>query len=222
VSAEVLRANPGGYMQLISSQIAEAFALAFDAAVLHGTSTPFAAYLDQTTKGVEIGSHTSAEGSVYQDLVSALRLLVNGGKRLTGWALDDVLEPSLLSAVDGNGRPIFIDSPPTETVNVASPASASPSVRNGRLMGRPSAMAPTVASSNLTSVAGFGGDWSQVAWGQIGGISYDVSTEAAVTINGSLVSLFENNLIAVRAETEYGFLCNDVDAFVRLTNTIGS
>ena len=39
------------------------------------------------------------------------------------------------------------------------------------------------------------------------------------TPDGNLVSLFENNLIAILAEAEYGFLVNDVDAFVKLTNT---
>jgi HK97 family phage major capsid protein len=121
VSAEVVRANPGNYMNIIQDQVAEAFAIAFDSAVLHGT-----------------------------------------------------------------------------------------------------AMAPTVATTNLTTVTGYGGDWTQVAWGQIGGISYDVSSQSTVTINGSLVSLWENNLIGVRAETEFGFLANDVQAFVRLTNTTGS
>jgi HK97 family phage major capsid protein len=222
VSAEVVRANPGSYMNLIRDQIAEAFAMAFDSAVLHGTNTPFAAYLDQTTKGVELGGATQANGSVYGDLVSALRLLVADQKRLTGWALDDVVEPTLLASTDTTGRPIFIDTPPTDTVDLAGPISANPTVRTGRLMGRPSAMSPTVATTNLTTVVGFGGDWTQVAWGQIGGISYDVSTEASVTINGTLTSLFENNLVAVRAETEFGFLVNDVNAFVRLTNATGS
>src|SRR5690606_14166586 len=37
VSAEVVRANPANYMTLIRGQIAEAFAIAFDAAALHGT-----------------------------------------------------------------------------------------------------------------------------------------------------------------------------------------
>ena len=49
-------------------------------------------------------------------------------------------------------------------------------------------------------------------------ISYDVSTESTVTINGELVSLWEHNLLAVRAEAEYGFLVNDVDAFVTYIN----
>jgi HK97 family phage major capsid protein len=220
VSAEVVRANPGNYMNLIRDQIAEAFATAFDSAVLHGTNTPFSGYLDQTSKAAEIGAHTAAEGGVYADLITALDLLVSDQKRLTGWALDSVMEPNLLGSVDTTGRPIFIDTPPTDTANQASNPGAQ--VRAGRLMGRPSAMSDTVATSNLTTVVGYGGDWTQVAWGQIGGISYDVSTEATVTINGALTSLWEHNLVAVRAETEFGFLANDVNAFVRLSNATGS
>ena len=58
--------------------------------------------------------------------------------------------------------------------------------------------------------------------GVVGGISYRISTEASVTINGSLVSLFEHNLVAVLAEAEYGWLVNDTAAFVELTNTNNS
>jgi HK97 family phage major capsid protein len=46
VSAEVVRANPGGYMDVLRPQIAEAFAIAFDAAALHGTSSPFSTNID--------------------------------------------------------------------------------------------------------------------------------------------------------------------------------
>jgi hypothetical protein len=52
----------------------------------------------------------------------------------------------------------------------------------------------------------------------VGGITYDVSTEATVTINGALTSLWEHNLLAVRAEAEYGWLCNDTAAYVEYTN----
>ncbi len=214
VSAEVVRANPGNFTNVVRNSAAKAFAAAFDAAALHGTSTPFAAYLDQTTKAVELGAHTASEGGVWADLVPALDLLVTAGKELTGWALDSVMEPNLLGSVDGNGRPIFVDTPLTDT--------AAGAARPGRLMGRQSYMSKNVATTNKTTVVGYAGDWTQVAWGTVGGISYDVSTEASVTINGSLVSAFENNLVIVRAEAEYGFVVNDVDAFVRITNLTGS
>jgi len=213
VSAEVVRANPGNYMNLIREQVAEAFALAFDAAALHGTATPFTTYIGQTTKSTETGAHPPEDGGVHADIVEGLRLLVNdrdeNGRRyrLTGFALDDVVEPEMLDSTDANGRPIYMDTPLSDTTAAATP---------GRLIGRPSYMREGVADPEGATVA-FGGDWSQAAWGSVGGISYDVSTEAAVTIDGSLVSLWENNLVAVRAEAEYGWLVNDPEAFVEYT-----
>lgn len=204
VSAEVVRANPGNYMGLIRNQVGDAFAEAFDAAALHGTNTPFSTYIAQTTKSVELGTTAQAAGGVFGDINAGLKLLVNDGKRLSGFALDDRFEPLLNGATDTSGRPIFIDSP---VVDNAGP------IRQGRLLGR-SAYVGEGVYNPTGSVLGFGGDWSQAAWGAVGGISYKVSTEATVTINGSLVSLFENNLVAVLAEAEYGFLVNDVNAFV--------
>lgn len=220
VSTEVVRANPAGYMGLIKGQVAEAFATAFDAAAFHGTSTPFGTYLDQTTKVVEIGSHTTAQGGVYKDVVDSLSLLVNAGKRLTGFALDNVVEPILLGQVDANGRPIFIDTPLDETTAAQFANDVAQPAQPGRLIGRPSWMADGVATTDLSSVVGYAGDWTQAAWGAVGGISYSVSTEATVTIDGELVSLWENNLVAILMEAEYGWLVNDVDAFVKLTNAV--
>jgi HK97 family phage major capsid protein len=215
VSAEVVRANPGGYMDLLRPQIAEAFAIAFDYAALHdlgpdGTGTgPFSTYIDQTTNEVELGTTTAANGGVHVDFVNGLRTLVNTGKRLTGFALDIKAEPLLWGAVDTTGRPIYTALPTDdESQGLAT---------EGRLLGRPSFMGEGVWEATNNTL-GYGGDWSQTAWGVVGGISYDVSTEATVTVNGSLVSLWERNLLAVRAEAEYGFLVNDTAAFVRYEN----
>lgn len=207
VSAEVVRANPGGYVDSLRPDLAEAFAIAFDAAALHGTSTPFTTYIDQTTQtDIEIGTAAASAGSVHADINSGLKALVDDGKRLTGFAFDSVAEPLFNAAVDTTGRPLFIDSPLVETAET---------VRAGRVLGRPAFMGDGVASG---TIVGYGGDWSQAVWGTVGGISYDVSTEATVTINSALVSLWEKNLLAVRAEAEYGWLVNDVDAFVTYIN----
>lgn len=208
VSAEVVRANPGNYMNIYRDDVAEAFAIAFDSAALHGTSTPFTTYIDQTTKTVEIGTATAANGGVHTDINSGLSLLVLDGKRLTGFAFDAIAEPLFNAAVDTTGRPLFIDSPLTETAET---------VRAGRILGRPAFVGEGVKTSN-TGTIGYAGDWTQAAWGVVGGITYDVSTEATVTINGELTSLWENNLVAIRAEAEYGWLVNDVAAFVEYTN----
>lgn len=223
-SKEVVRANPGNYMTILKDQIGESFALAFDAATMHGTNTPFGQYLDQTTKAVEVGAHSAAQGGTYQDLVSALNLIVtdtsavSGGastfrRKLTGFAFDTSVEPRLLESVDLNGRPIWVDMPNTDT--------ASPVVQ-GRALGRRSVMVDGVATDDLDTVVGYAGDWTQAVWGVTSGITYRTSDQATVTIDGELVSLFENNLIAILAEAEYGFLVNDLKSFVRFTNLVGS
>jgi HK97 family phage major capsid protein len=217
VSAEVVRANPGNYMSLIREQVAEAFAVGFDNAAFHdsgpdGTAGggPFTTYIDQTAKSVEVGTTTQANGGIHGDLVAGLKLLVDDRKKLTGFALDDTMEPLILGATDTSGRPLYVDLPTDET----SAAVARP----GRLLSRPSFMGEGVGTTDAAKILGYGGDWTQAAWGVVGGISYDVSTEATVTINGALVSLWENNLVAVRAEAEYGWLVNDTAAFVKYVN----
>lgn len=211
VSAEVVRANPGNYMGLFRDQIAEAFAVAFDAAVFHGTNSPFGADLDDTTKSQSLTATAANAGGVYKDLVNGFQKLASDGKRLNGFAFDRTVEPLFLGSVDGNGRPIFVDTPLTETVGAVTP---------GRLMGRNAFLGDNVAGPS--NVVGYGGDWTQIVWGAVGGISYRVSTEAAVTIGGQLTSLFEHNLVAILAEAEYGVLINDTSAFVKYTYAAGS
>lgn len=224
VSSEVVRLNPAQFVDRMSESFAETFAVAFDLAALHDAGPdgsagagPFSTYLDATTKSVELGTASQANGGLWTDLVNSIGKVVQdsdaGGRRYraTGFALDDVVEPALLTNVDTTGRPIWVDMPLEDSV-----------ARSGRVIGRPAFFGEGVASPNLSSVVGYVGDWSQAAWGVIGGISYRISTEASVTIDGSLVSLFENNLVAILAEAEYGFLVNDTDAFVKLTNTNNS
>lgn len=224
VSAEVVRANPGNYIATMRNSLSEAFAVAFDRAALHdegpdGTAAggPFSTYLDQTTKSQEIGGTSVANGGVYVDLVEAMKDIVTDTNasgqryRLTGWAIDDVLEPVLLGQVDTTGRPIWVDLP----TNDESDAFVTPA----RLLRRRAFMGEGIASANQTDVVGYGGDFTQAAWGVVGGITFDVSTEASVTINSTLTSLWEKNLVAIRAEAEYGFVMADADAFTKLTNT---
>lgn len=205
VSAEVVRANPGGYMDDLRQDIGEAFALAFDAAALYGTNSPFGAnnFINATTKAVTLGTAEQGAGGIFADVNAGLSLLVNDKKRLTGFAFDSIAEPLFNGATDTNGRPLFIDSPLED---------ASPIVRGGSLLGRPARIGEGVTNG---TVLGFGGNWSKAVWGVVGGITYDVSTQATVTIDGELVSLFENNLVAVRAEAEYGWLVDDAQSFVK-------
>lgn len=200
VSAEVVRANPGGYVDIYKKQIGEAFALAFDKAALFGGG-PFDTHVAQTQKSVTLG--TSANG-MYGDLVTGLDLLLKDKKKLNGFVFDTTSETLFLNQVDANKRPIF------ELNNVTE---APVPVTVGRLIGRSARLADNVADTTSKTV-GFGGDWSKCAWGVTSGINFRLSTEAAVTLDGKLVSAFEHNLVVIIAEAEFGWLCADPEAFV--------
>jgi Predicted phage phi-C31 gp36 major capsid-like protein len=208
VSAEVVRANPAGYMDLLRPQIAEAFAIAFDAAAFHGTSSPFTTNLDTGSSTQEFTGTTPAFTAVYDDLNAGLATLVNADKDPNGWAFDRRMEPVLNGAKDTAGLPIFNERMLTE---------AAGPLRMGRMLGYDAVFGKGVYAAT-PKIYGYLGDWTQVAWGAVGEISYRVSTEAPVTINGALVSTFENNLVAILAEAEYGFLVNDAASFVKFTN----
>lgn len=224
VSKEVVRANPGGYVEQMKSELADAFAYAFDRAALHdegpdGTpgGGPFATFIDQTTKSAEIGTANAAGGGVHTDFVSALSKIVTSkdatGRRreATGWALDTALEPALWGALDSTGRPLYLQQ---QTDQVG----ATVTTTRGRLLNRGTVMSSHIASDDMNSVVGYLGDWNQARWGQIGGIEFSAADNVPVTINGALVSTWEQNLVAIKCETEYGFLVNDTGAFVKLTN----
>lgn len=210
-SQEVIRANPGGYSETLAGLLADAFARAFDLAVFHnkggdgnGTS-PFETTLAATTKSVTLGA--AAGANTYDDLVKVMSLNLQGTpkKQVTGFAFDTGFEIDLLNAKDTAGRPLFAEAAYTGAV---------PALRSGSVLGRTTYMHENVG---LDKTVGFAGDWSKCAWGTVGGITMDISTEATVTIGGQLVSLYENNLVAVRAEAEYGFAVADKDSFVKIS-----
>lgn len=209
VSAELVRANPLGVIQHTQADMVEALAVAFDDAVLHGVNSPFATDLSQVTQTAELD--TDGVGA-YASFNGVLRTLVTNGKKLTGFALDSQVEPDLNVAVDGTGKSIFVES--------ATDANAV--TRQGRLLGRSAFMSDNVASADGT-VLGYAGDFSQIVWGQVASIQVDVTDQATITLSGGgTLNLWQQNMLALRAEVEYGVLINDVDSFVKVTRNVAT
>lgn len=203
-SKEYLRDNTINIMQMLRPQIAEAFAMAFDAATLHGTATPFTTFLNQTTNEVTLGS--ASAGGYHADLVGSISQVMSGenrgkGYRHNGWTFDSVAEPELLATYDTQGRPLLVDST-TDQGTVPN------------LIGRRVAYYDNVAESNIL---GFGGDWQQARYGVSSNLTYDISTQASIELaEGQVLHLWQDNLVALLAEAEYGFIANNVQAFTRI------
>lgn len=215
-SAETVRANPAGYLGTMRTKVATAFAMSFDKAAIYGDGSPFPTFMNQTTKVVSLADPGGAGVSnltAYDALaVNGLSLLVNDGKKWTHTLLDDISEPILNGAKDQNGRPLFIE---------ATYDSGVEALREGRIVSRPTIISDHVAKG---TTIGFQGDFSQIIWGQVGGLSFDVTDQATLNLgtpqDPEFVSLWQHNLVAVRVEAEYGMHVNDPQAFVRLTNVV--
>lgn len=225
-SAEVVRANPLGYLQTMRTKIAEAIAVAFDNAALHGISKPtaFKGYLAETTQSVSLvdpgGAGVASSDNAYDAFVKGLGILTAGGYKWNGTLLDDESEPQFLKSKDLNGRPLFIESTYTDQVVP---------LRSGRILSRPVTFSDHVAYGSTGSrVLGIMGDFTQIIWGQVGGLSFDVTDQATLdfgqdnagTWEPNLISLWQHNMVAVRAEAEFAFLVNKKDAFVKLTDAV--
>jgi HK97 family phage major capsid protein len=203
-SDEFARDAASLYNALIA-RLPGALALKFDQTVFHGTAPgnnfdTFAAVTAQSISG-------SGTSPVYSALVAADTDIATHGGMLNGFAMSPQAKGELLSALDGDGRPLFVN-------NVADGAVP-------RLIGAPVAYtkgAYKVGSSGTPDILGFAGDWTQAMYGTVEGVKIDMSNQATLTISNSQVNLWERNMFAVRAEIEVGFRA-DTTVFNRITRT---
>jgi len=111
--------------------------------------------------------------------------------------------------------------PYTVTLPVGAPVYGDGSALTGG-----SGMSVTAAQSTNpdTGLRAIGGDWSQCAYGVGMDISISTSSEASYTPDGGTtwISAFQNNLVLLLVEAYFGFVVNDVNAFVKYTHAAGS
>lgn len=175
-----------------------ALAARFDGAVF-GTETAPAANFDTFASAT---AQSIATGVEYAGLVAADEDIATHGGIMNGIVLAPQGKSALLSALDGDHRPLFIN-------NISE--GAVPMV-----LGAKTILSKAAYKSGTPSTVGIAGDWTQAMFGTVEGVRVTYSEDTAVTIGGELVSLFEHNMFAVRAEIEVGFRA-DVSVFNKLT-----
>ena len=191
-----------------------ALAYAFDKTVISALEKPgenfdnFAACTAQSIIA-------STDASVYDGLVAADTDIATAGYMLNGFALSPQARGILLGAVDTTGRPLFVN-------NVADGAIP-------LILGAPTFVnkgmykAGTAGTSGTPAVVGVAGDWTQAMYGTVEGVQIDVNDKGVVTVgsgtSASQVNLWQQNMVAVRAEIEIGFRAV-ADAFNLLTGAI--
>ena len=173
----------------------------FDQTVFGGATVPGSNF--DTLKGCtaqEIGT------DAYGGLVAAQADIAAHDGILNGWVLSPKAQSTLLTAVDGNKRPLFINNVAEGAVPMILGASA--------MQSKGAYVADTTTAKK--HVVGFAGDWTQAVYGTVEGVQIAISDQATLTDGSTTINLFEQNMFAVRAEIEVGFRC-DTTVFNKLT-----
>lgn len=138
----------------------------------------------------------------YAALVAADTDVATHGGILNGFILSPQGKGALLSAVDGDKRPLFIN-------NVAEGAIP-------MILGARTAVSKGAYVAGTPNVLGAAGDWTQAMYGTVEGVKIDYSADATLVDGNNTINLFQDNMFAVRAEIEIGFRA-DLSVFNKIT-----
>jgi len=198
-SKEFERDAAGLYDALIE-RLPGALAAKFDATVFGNGTAPgsdFDTLASATAQA--IGGQLT-----YGGLVSADADIATHGGLMNGIVLAPQGRATLLTAVDGDRRPLFINNAAEGAIPM--------------VLGAQTVSSKGAYKAGTPNQIGIAGDWSQAVWGTVEGVTIDRADQATLTDGeGNVISLFERNMIAIRAEIEVGFRA-DVDCFNRLTD----
>jgi len=195
-SKEFVRDAAALYDALVS-RLPGALAAVFDSTVIGGTPVPGTNF--DTLAGC---TQQAIDTDAYAGLVAAdTDIAVNGGV-LNGFAFSAQGRGILLSAVDGSKRPLFL-------------ASANEGVVN-RVLGVPTYFNKALYKAGTPNVVGVAGDWTQAMYGTVEGVEIAFTDTATLTAGNATINLWQQNMVAVRAEIEVGFRA-DTNVFNLLT-----
>ena len=147
----------------------------------------------------------SLASDAYGGLVAADTDIAIHGGLTNGYAISPQMKGVLLSALDKNDRPLFINSVAEGAIPM--------------ILGNPTYLTKAAFISGNPSVVGIVGDWTQAMYGTVEGVQISLADQATLYVDAEhSINLFQQNMFAVRAEIEVGFRA-DTSVFNALTAT---
>ena len=153
--------------------------------------------------GLAIQSN-SANNRYGTQVVAAYNQVAVTGGALNGWAMSPQGKAILLNASDTTGRPLFVNN----TADGAVPM----------ILGERVADSRAAYESGTPNCVAIAGDWSKARYGVVEDIQIKISEDATINDGTNQINLWQRNMFAVMCEIEVGFVVEDDDYFVRVTD----
>ena len=215
-SKEFVRDIPALYDALVQRMPA-ALGGVFDATVIGATARPDNTYFDNFAS-CTAQSILNANNGTYLGLVAADADIAAHGGVMNGLALGAAARGLLLTATDTTNRPLFLAS---ANDGVVDRVLGVPTYFNKNIYKAGTAAAGQTAGT--PAIVGVAGDWTKAMYGTVNGVEISVSDTATLSVgsgnNASTINLWQQNMVAVRAEIEVGFRA-DTDCFNLLTGAV--
>jgi HK97 family phage major capsid protein len=223
VSEEFARTNPQGFYSQLQSDLGFAIGRGIDLAVFHGKQPltggalqgiDSSNVLNNTTKIVN--TDTVNNNNLYDELITAYSLVTADDFDFDGWAVDTRFRPRLIQ--EGAERDV--------NGNLVNPLGLSLNGTVGNILGFPAnygkAVRGDLGAATATTTQMIGGEFQQLAWGFADNIRYKVSDQVTLTDGTNTISMWQTNQVALLVECTFGWVVNDLDAFVKIINPSGS
>lgn len=137
-------------------------------------------------------------------LVAADAAIAENNAILNGYCISPKMKSLLLTAKDGDQRPLFVNSVASDGVPV--------------LLGSPTFLSRNAYVEGTPNMLGVAGDWNSARYGVVQGITMSATDQSTITIDGAAVNLWQRDMFAIKFTFEVGFRLRFEDEFVRLTD----
>jgi HK97 family phage major capsid protein len=220
-SDEFRRDLPGLYAEL-ARRLPSSLATAFDAAAIAGNRAQIGSFYDEgEAAATNADLQTLDATDTYGDLLAAITKVATNGYEANGIAVSPAGEALVMGAVATTGVPLFLPSA-MDSAHVGSifgrPVYRSRNVKFAAVDADIDADGSGGGTTEVDSLYGIVGQWDQAIWGTVEGVKVSFSDQATLTDGGGTINLWQQNMFAVRAEVEIGFVVADPKAFVFLTD----
>lgn len=197
-SNEFARDSPELLAEIVN-RVPGAFAEKFDGTVF-GKYTKPGENFDQLNGATGVDVKTDP----WTGLVTADATVAENNAILNGYCISPKLKSLLLTSVDGNKRPLFINNVSDNSVPV--------------ILGNPTFQSKHVYLTGTPNQLGIAGDWTSARYGIVQNIFMSYTDQSTITIDGNPVNLWERDMFAVKFTAELAFAVKDVNDFVKLTD----